>query len=96
MGREEFLRLGIHPEKIAAEFEQFKKNITFYDENKKKISRKFPEMWIGVSNQSVVGTARDLSDLITKLENKGIDPSATYIQFATRKKFPLVLASKAA
>ena len=55
--------------------------------------QRYPDHWVAVYNQQVVGTAKDINGLIRQLKRKRIPPGQTYREYLTEKEQNLILSS---
>ncbi len=48
------------------------KDVEWFNKNHRELMKQYPEQWVAVLGQKVVGAALDVYDLIARLKEKGI------------------------
>ena len=62
------------------------KDVEFFNKNSRELMKQYPEQWIGILGQKVVGAAPDVYDLIAQLKEKGIAQDVVLWRHMTRKE----------
>ncbi len=78
---------------VQQELERFTADAQYFDRHRQELLAQYPERWVAVYQQEVVGAARDLKRLIAQLERKGIPPAQAYRAFLTEREETLILVS---
>ncbi len=73
--------------------ERFKRDGDYLQEHWKELLRQYPEMWVAVYNQQVVGADNDLERLVGQLKKRGIPPGEAPCEYLTRHEDLLILGS---
>ena len=76
---------------LQAELQRFKRDTQYYEAHWEELLTQYPEQWIAVFNQQVVGAAPDFEQLLVMLEQSGIPVERTLIEHVTRKEELLIL-----
>ncbi len=75
------------------ELARFTADMAYVDQHRQELLRQYPDRWVAVYNEHVVGAAKDLKKLIKHLERKGITPGHVYREYLTDKEDLLILPS---
>ena len=73
------------------ELERFTQDMLYFDQHRQELLQQYPERWVAIYNQQVVGAAKDLKRLIKQLERKGIPPSQVFREYLTEEADLLIL-----
>jgi hypothetical protein len=76
---------------IKADMERYRADALYFDEHRDELLRRYPDRWVAVYLQSVVGAAKSMKQLVRQLQRKGIRPGRTYTEFLTDKVEDLIL-----
>lgn len=71
--------------------EQFEADRAFFDEHREELLERYPDRWIAIYHQQVVGTARDPRRLAAQLRRKGIPPGEVFREYVTARDDVLIL-----
>ena len=78
MNREEIAKI-INPEETVRSLTRFRGDIRYFDTTYKTLRRKYPDEFVAIHNQEVVGHGRNFSQLVECLNKDGIDTSDVFI-----------------
>ena len=78
-------------DEVQAEMEQFERDIAYYQAQRETLLQQYPETWVAIYNQQVVGAAKDLKRLIHQLEKRGIPKCRPFVEYVTEKEELLIL-----
>ena len=78
---------------LHAELQRFKRDTQYYEAHREELLTQYPEQWVAVFNQRVVGAAPDFEQLLAMLEHSRIPVDRTLIEYVTRKEELLILSS---
>jgi Family of unknown function (DUF5678) len=78
---------------LQAELQRFKRDTQYYEAHREELLTQYPEQWVAIFNQQVVGAAPDFEQLLALLEQSGIPAERTLIEHVTRKEELLILSS---
>jgi Family of unknown function (DUF5678) len=76
---------------LQAELQRFKRDTQYYEAHREELLTQYPEQWVAIFNQQVVGAAPDFEQLLALLEQSGIPAERTLIEHVTRKEELLIL-----
>ena len=76
---------------LQAELQRFKRDTRYYEAHREALLTQYPEQWVAVFNQQVVGAAPDFEQLLAMLEQSGIPVERTLIEHVTHKEELLIL-----
>lgn len=72
-------------------FLPFERNIRFYGRNLGQLTKKYPDRWIAIQDERVVGFNKNDNELRRKLRLRGINPQKCVIRFMATKRRTLIL-----
>jgi hypothetical protein len=78
---------------VQAELERFKKDTAYYEAHYEELLEKFPERWVAIFDQQVVGVSPGYEPLLTELQEKGIPIERTLFKHLTEKEENWILIS---
>lgn len=85
--------MQIPQEFVQQELEQYRSDAQYLEEHRAELLEQYPERWVAIYNQQVVGAAKDAKRLKRQLERKGIKPSRVFREYLTKKEELLILTS---
>ena len=65
--------------------ERFRRDIDYYEAHQEELIKQYPEHWVAIFNEQVVGACPDCKRLLHELHEKGVPVGSVYIQLATEK-----------
>jgi hypothetical protein len=81
--------------RVEQELERFTQDRRYFEQHRQELLDQYPEQWVAVYNQQVVGAAKDSKRLVTQLERKGIPPGEAYRKRLSTKDELLILPALA-
>ncbi|MCL5946873.1 MAG: hypothetical protein M1298_02480 [Chloroflexi bacterium] len=81
-------------EQYKVELQRFKQDIDYYQQHQQELLIQYPESWIAIFNQHVVGRASELEHLIEDLRRRGIPPERALVEHVTAKEEVFILAGQ--
>lgn len=78
---------------VQAELQHFKKDTAYYETHHEQLLKKYPEQWVAIFDQQVVGSSPDYEKLLTELEEKGVPIERTLFKHLTQKQEIWILSS---
>jgi hypothetical protein len=91
--REGVKKMQIPQELVQQELEQFRSDAQYFEEHREELLQQYPERWVAIYNQQVVGAAKDAKQLKRQLDRKGIKAGSVFRQYLTTKEELLILSS---
>ncbi len=76
---------------VQAELQRFKKDTAYYEAHHEELLKKYPEQWVAIFDEQVVGTAKTLNRLIARLQKKGVPRGRAFVEYVTGKEDLLIL-----
>jgi hypothetical protein len=76
---------------VQDELERFKQDTSYYEAHYQELLEEYPEQWVAIYDQQVVGVAKDLKRLVARLQRKGIPPGRAFVEYVTAKEDLLIL-----
>ncbi len=76
-----------------AERHLFQEDVGYYEANREKLLEEYPEKWVGIYNQRVVGAASDVQQLLADLKQRGIPTERLLVRHVTREDEMLILTT---
>jgi len=71
---------------IQAGLEHFHRDVMYLQEHYEELLDRYPEHWVAVYDQSVVGVDTDPERLIEQLRARGVPPEHTVREYLTREE----------
>jgi len=78
-------------QEIRKSLERAVADFRFFSANSSSFMEQYPNQWIAIFNQEVVGTSESQNGLISKLKKTGINPAFCYMQFLDPDPKTLIL-----
>ncbi|MBM2827260.1 MAG: hypothetical protein HW403_1324 [Dehalococcoidia bacterium] len=78
---------------VQQEIERYRKDALYFEENREEFLRLYPERWVAVYEQKMVGVAKHLPQLINSLKKKGLPSNHTFIEYLSTNEATLILSS---
>ena len=76
-----------------AERHLFQKDVDYYEGNREKLLEEYPDKWVGIYNQKVVGAAPDVQQLLADLKQRAIPTERLLVRHVTREDEMLILTA---
>jgi hypothetical protein len=76
---------------VQVELQRFKKDTAYYEAHQDELLEKYPEQWVAIYNQKVVGASSDYEELLDYLQAKGYSVGHVLVQHLTRHDELLIL-----
>ena len=71
---------------VQVELERFKGDSSYYEAHHQELLEKYPEQWVAIYNEQVVGASPDYEQLLGDLEERGIPIERALFKQLTRKE----------
>jgi len=81
----------IDVEEIQEELVRFHRNVEFGQAHYDELLERYPEQWVAMYDEAVVGTGPDKQQLINELRQHGVPPEQTYFNFFTHDDTILIV-----
>ena len=78
---------------LQVELQRFKRDTQYYEAHREELLTQYPDQWVAVFDQQVVGAAPDFEQLLAMLEQSSIPAERVLIEHVTRKEELLILQS---
>jgi hypothetical protein len=72
--------------------ERFRTDALYFDAHREDMLNRFPEHWVAIYYEKLVGVAKGYRDLLIQLTSSGVPVGAAYIQYAADDDVDLILA----
>lgn len=79
---------------VQEQIEHYRADALYFEAHRAELLRQYPDRWIAVYDQQVVGTAKNLDRLVRLLQDKGIAPSHAFREYLTEKEDILILPAR--
>lgn len=80
-------------QEAQAELARFKKDTAYLDAHYEELLEQYPEQWVAIYNQQVVGTGPDFEQLLKNLKAQGFPVGQLLVEHLTRQEEVLILPS---
>lgn len=74
-----------------AELERFKRDTAYYEQHREELLEQYPEQWVAIFNQQVVGAAPEYEQLLDHLQARGVPVGQALVEHLTSKDELLIL-----
>jgi len=81
-------------EKIMEDFAHHNRDVDFFENHGREFLEKYPNEWVAVYNEEIVGTNKDFFVLLNLLEKKGLTASKAIVHFMDTDPKPLILSKQ--
>ena len=71
---------------VQAELQRFKKDTAYYEAHHDELLEKYPDQWVAIFNQQVVGASPDYEQLLADVEEKGLPIERAVFKHLTQKE----------
>jgi hypothetical protein len=78
---------------VQQELERHRRDAEYFQQHRQELLARYPEHWVAIYDQQVVGAAKDHKRLVRQLERKGISPGRVFRHYVTDKEELLILAA---
>lgn len=78
-------------EEIREELTRFHRNVEYGQAHYCELLERYPEQWVAIYDEEVVGTGPDKQQLINELRQRGVPPEHTFFDFFTHDDTILVV-----
>ena len=75
-----------------AELRRFRRDAEYYEAHRLELIGQYPEHWVAVFNEQVVGADPDFERLRDQLQERGVPGERVFIEHATEKDELLILS----
>ena len=79
-------------DKVQTALQRFKRNTAYYEAHHAELLERYPEQWVAIDHQQVVGVAPDYEPLLDELQAKGFAVGEVLVEHLTRHDELLILA----
>lgn len=73
------------------ELERFNRDITYFQAHQQELLAQYPECWVAIYNQQVVGTSPHFDQLLEELRKVGVPPERVFVEYLTQTQELLIL-----
>lgn len=80
---------------VVEELERFGQDAQYFQEHREELLARYPDRWVAVYHQQVVGAAKRQPRLIAQLERKSIPPGRVYREYLSTKEELWILPADA-
>lgn len=77
---------------VQQELERHRRDAEYFQQHRAELLARYPERWVAIYDQQVVGAAKDHRRLVRQLERKSIPPGRVFRHYVTDKEELLILA----
>lgn len=78
---------------VQAQLKRFQRDTAYYEQHREELLEKYPEQWVAIFNEQVVGASPDFYALLDGLQAKGVPVGQALVEFVTREDVLLILPS---
>jgi hypothetical protein len=71
---------------LQPELERYRTDALYFEQHRQELLRRYPEHWIAVYDQDIVGIAKRLPRLLQKLEKQGLPRGQVFIEHVSSKE----------
>lgn len=74
------------------ELDRYNKDMDHFYRHRPQLLEQYPEQWVAIYNQRVVGAAKDIESLVKDLKEQGLEPGHVFVKYLTGDEPLLILA----
>ena len=74
-----------------AELRRFRRDVDYYQAHQEELLKQYPEQWVAIFNEQVVGAAADYYQVLDQVQAKRISVGRVFIERLTTKDELLIL-----
>ena len=78
---------------VQAEMERFKRDTQYCEGHYEELLEQYPEQWVAIYDEQVVGAGPDARQLLVELKQRGIPIGQTFFEYMTNKEEIWILLS---
>ena len=82
-----------HERRSTAQARGMLDEVEFFYDNYEELLRLYPEEWVAILNERVVGSGSDADELIIRLRDQGVPLESLYVNLVTANEEMLILTS---
>lgn len=75
------------------ELERFRRDTAYYERHREELLEQYPEQWVAIFKEQVVGAAPEFDQLLDRLQGRGIPVGQALVEHLTRKDELLILSA---
>ena len=79
---------------VTTDHDRYRADALFFEAHREELLRQHPEHWVAVYDQRVVGTARELLQLLEQLDRLGLPRGRVFVEFVSAKDDLLILTTE--
>jgi hypothetical protein len=77
--------------KMQAELQRCKRDTAYYEAHQEELLEQYPEQWVAIYDERVVGADADLYHLLSTIKEQGFSPGQALVEYVTSKDEILIL-----
>lgn len=66
--------------------DEFTSSLRWFNQNQSKIVKDYGDLYVAIKDDKIIASDEKLKKVITKLKEKNIEPSRTFIKFVSKVK----------
>lgn len=78
-------------EEDLAQLQRLRRDAEYFHAHYEELLAQYPDMWVSIYNEEVVGAASDLRDLLRMRMERGVPPGQGLVKYLTREPRILVV-----
>jgi hypothetical protein len=78
---------------VQEELERHRRDAEYFQEHRQELLDRYPDRWVAVYNQQVVGAAKYHKSLLRQLERKGVPRGRAFLDYLTDKEEFLIVTA---
>jgi hypothetical protein len=76
---------------VQQELERFNEDMSYFEAHRQELLAQYPDRWVAIYDNRVVGTAKDLPRLMAQLEHQGLPTGRVFVEYVTGQDDLLIL-----
>lgn len=77
---------------LRTELERFQRDIDYFEAHQQELLHQYPDAWVAIFNEQIVGKHTEFEQLLTDLEERGIPIEKVLVRHLTTREELLILA----
>jgi len=87
--------MDINTQEVQQQLEEFRQDAQWFSDHDAELRTQYPDQWVAVYNQEVVGASSDAYALLDDLEAKGVPSNEALIKYLSSKEQTWIFRSAA-
>jgi hypothetical protein len=78
---------------VQRDLERYREDALYFEAHREQLLVEHPEQWVAIYRNQVVGSAEELPELLSRLDEQGIPRGRSFIEYVSSKDDILILSA---